>query len=447
MLLSRALDRAGQARRYGDRDPFAIPSPGDVGATSAGAPVNDRTAMRLTSVFACASLLSEVPATLPIGAYERRGTERRPVTGVRLFDAPHPEYDWVDWAATELLSLVLKGDALALVGDIDRDGNPAALMPLDKDAVSARRDSTGRIRYRVHGHSRRYDDELAWPLGPIWHVRGLRFPGQLMGCSPIEYCRQTVGLALAAEEYGARFFGDGAIPTTVLETTEKIRDEAVAKRILRSFVDGVGGRGRRKPVLLEAGTTAKAISIAPNEAQFLETRQFGVTEIARLFRVPPHLIADTEKSTSWGTGIEQQGIAFVTYTLGPWIRRLELGLTRLLPAGQLARVNVAGLLRGDLQSRYAAYALGRQWGWLSVNDILALEDRPAIDGGDVYLSPLNMVAAGTQVTRAQREAVRAYLDDLDAADLAAAAHGGDPAPTSSDTRDALRAEMEQLLDA
>ncbi len=166
------------------------------------------------------------------------------------------------------------------------------------------------------------------------------------------------------------------------DVIEKTRD------MVASRYTGKGNAGR--PLVLFGGTTAKALSINPVDAQFLETRKFQVTDIARWFRVPPHMIGDVEKSTSWGTGIEQQTLGFAKFTLQPWIARLEAADSALLTRPQFLRFNLNAFLRADLLTRYRAYALGRAGGWLSANDIRVHEDDPRIDGGDVYLAPLNM---------------------------------------------------------
>jgi HK97 family phage portal protein len=218
------------------------------------------------------------------------------------------------------------------------------------------------------------------------------------GVSPIRLARQGIGLALAAEEYGARCSPTARSPpascrptsgSTSPQPTDSRRWEAKAKGIANAH----------KAVVLDSGAKFQQLTIPPEDAQFIETRRFQISEVARIFGVPPHMLMDTEKSTSWGTGIEQQGIGFVVYTLRPWLTRVEQRLTKMLrPNNVFAKYSVEGLLRGDTQGRYAAYAQGRQWGWLSINDIRKLEDLPPVDGGDAYITPLNMQPAGTEGT-------------------------------------------------
>jgi HK97 family phage portal protein len=232
------------------------------------------------------------------------------------------------------------------------------------------------------------------PTSEVMHIRRYSLPGCLNGISPIEQARQGIGLGLAAERYGARYFGDSANPSSVLESDQNMDDDEVT-RVQRNWIASHGGR--RHPAIMSGGLKWRPISISPNESQFLETRKFQRGEIASLFRVPPHMIGDTEKSTSWGTGIEQQSIGFVTYTLGPWLRCIEGAFTNLLPKGQFFRFNVDALLRGDIKSRYEAYSQARNAGWLNVDEIRELEDREPVPGGagQDFLQPLNFGPLGS----------------------------------------------------
>lgn len=369
--------------------------------------------MRTSAVFACVDLIGSAIATLPVGAFhheERRG--RRvgiPDDPPALLREPYPEIDLVDWVTQLAVSLLLRGNAYGYITTVSDDAWPVTILPLHPDTVQPRQIPGRRaMEYHVRGLP---GTERPWPHGRIWHIRGLTLPGEPLGVSPIECARQAIGLALAAEEFGAEFFGDRAYPGGVLEVPDDFNDtpadRARAQRILREF-ERTHSRARRV-ALLTNGAKWNQVSISPNEAQFLETRRYQLGDIARIFRVPPHMIGDVEKSTSWGTGIEQQGIGFVTYTLRPWIVRLEQALTRLLPGDQFAKCNVSGLLRGDLKSRYEAYAIGRAWGWLTVNDILDLEDEMPVGDGDARLQPLNMRDAAAPTLKERTDAARALV--------------------------------------
>ena len=228
----------------------------------------------------------------------------------------------------------------------------------------------------------------------VLHIPGLGFDG-LVGYSPIAMAKNAIGMAIACEEYGAKFFANGAAPGGVLEHPGTIKDP---QRVRESWQSTFGGSANsNKIAVLEEGMKYTPIGISPEQAQFLETRKFQINEIARIFRVPPHMVGDLEKSSF--SNIEQQSLEFVKYTLDPWVIRWEQSIQRSLlsqdeKAVYFVKFNLEGLLRGDYQSRMNGYAIGRQNGWMSANDIRELEnlDRiPTEEGGDLYLINGNML--------------------------------------------------------
>ncbi len=228
----------------------------------------------------------------------------------------------------------------------------------------------------------------------VLHIPGLGFDG-LVGYSPIAMAKNAIGMAMACEEYGAKFFANGAAPGGVLEHPGTIKDPA---RVRGKLADTFGGSGNsNKIAVLEEGMKYTPIGISPEQAQFLETRKFQINEIAPIFRVPPHMVGDLEKSSF--SNIEQQSLEFVKYTLDPWVVRWEQSIMRALlsqdeKTAYFVKFNLEGLLRGDYQSRMNGYAIARQNGWMSANDIRELEnlDRiPEEDGGDLYLINGNML--------------------------------------------------------
>jgi HK97 family phage portal protein len=228
----------------------------------------------------------------------------------------------------------------------------------------------------------------------VLHIPGLGFDG-LVGYSPIAMAKNAIGMAIACEEYGAKFFANGAAPGGVLEHPGTIKDPA---RVRESWQSTFGGSGNaNKIAVLEEGMKYTPIGISPEQAQFLETRKFQINEIARIFRVPPHMVGDLEKSSF--SNIEQQSLEFVKYTLDPWIVRWEQSIMRSLllqseKKEYFVKFNLEGLLRGDYQSRMNGYAIARQNGWMSANDIRELENQdriPAEEGGDLYLINGNML--------------------------------------------------------
>ncbi len=370
-----------------DQDPNRIPSNSAGFDSWAGVPITEVRALQQITVHSCVGLIADTIATLPVGAFRKVGGSPAPVEPPSPFlEQPHAEQDRVEWLGRLLYSILLRGNAYGRVIDRDRYGFPAQIMPLHPDECDATRDKqTGRIVYRVSG------ERNPLQASEVFHVKGLTPPGSrwVKGLSPIEYIRQTLGATLGAEEFAARFFGDGAQPTGVLKTERKLTPDE-AKGYQDRWIDSQGNR-RRKPAVMGQGLDWKQISISPNESQFLETIKAKRSEIAGFYRVPPHMIGDTTRSTSWGTGIEEQMLGFITFCLGVWIVKFERAMTRLLPKPQYVRFNVAGLLRGRLTERYRGYLMGRQGGWLDVDEIRDKEEMPPLpDGlGQVYNQPMN----------------------------------------------------------
>ena len=372
------------------------------GPTAAGKVVNERTAMQTTAVYACVRILAESIAGLPLHvyAYKGQGKERVPAHPLYflLHDAPNPEMTSFVFRETLMTHLLLWGNAYA---QILRDGmgRVIGLYPLLPDRMDVGRDSkTGELYYLYTRSTEENPNfkaagQIRLRREDVLHIPGLGFDG-LVGYSPIAMAKTAIGIALATEEYGATFFQNGARPAGVLEHPGVVKDPEKLRESWHSVYGGTKNVG--KIALLEEGVKYQQIAIPPEEAQFLETRKFQIDEIARLYRVPPHMIGDLEKSSF--NNIEQQSLEFVKYTLNPWVVRWEQALQKALLSNRerkdyFIRFNVDGLLRGDYKSRMEGYAIGRQNGWLSANDIRSLEDMNPInadEGGDLYLINGNM---------------------------------------------------------
>ncbi|QLQ11171.1 MAG: phage portal protein [Nocardioidaceae bacterium] len=390
MSIVRRLAQVGERRGLTPESvpAFAgIPSNGEQFDAGTGEIVSDRTALQLIAVQACVGLLADQVASLPLTAY-RKGPD-----GLRIPLDPQPSLvvnpfanaDYFEGMFAMMSPLAMRGEALNVVTGLDALERVTSFETIHPDDWTVRKDrSTGKVTYRVAG--------VKLDPGEVFHIRRFRLPGSLHGLSPIGAAQRGIGIGLAAERYGARYFADASDPRSTLTTDAALTDDQV-KQTQAQWVNTHGGR--RLPAVLTGGFEYKAISINPDEAQFLETRKFQRSEIAMLFRVPPHMIGDTEKATSWGTGIEQQSIGFVTYTLRPWLTCIESAISSLLPRGQFAKFNVDALLRGDTKSRNDAYTQARNAGWMSVNEIRSLEDMPPIPDGDNYLQPLNMGPLGS----------------------------------------------------
>ena len=372
-----------------------------LGNTTSGKAVTERSAMQMTAVYSCVRILAEAIAGLPIHLYRYRqdgGKEKavdHPLYQL-LHDEPNPEMSSFVFRETLMTHLLLWGNAYAQIIRNGR-GEVIALYPLMPNKMTVDRAENGQLYYQYQRSSDEAggkNETVVLLPSDVLHIPGLGFDG-LVGYSPIAMAKNAIGLAIATEEYGSKFFANGAAPSGVLEHPGTIKDP---QRVRESWMSQFGGSANSgKIAVLEEGLKYTPISISPEQAQFLETRKFQINEIARIFRVPPHMLADLEKSSF--SNIEQQSLEFVKYTLDPWVIRWEQSIQRTLltPAEKkdyFVKFNVEGLLRGDYQSRMSGYATARQNGWMSANDIRELEnlDRiPAEEGGDLYLINGNML--------------------------------------------------------
>lgn len=373
-----------------------------LGGSTSGKAVTERSAMQMTAVYSCVRILSEAVAGLPLHLYRYTpdGSKVKAVDHplyLLLHDEPNPEMSSFVFRETLMTHLLLWGNAYAQIIRNGK-GEVIALYPLMPNRMSVDRDEHGQLYYT---YTRASDEAptmngmtVLLPPSDVLHIPGLGFDG-LVGYSPIAMAKNAIGLAIATEEYGAKFFANGAAPSGVLEHPGTIKDPSRVREAWMSQFGGSANSG--KVAVLEEGMKYTPISISPEQAQFLETRKFQINEIARIFRIPPHMVGDLEKSSF--SNIEQQSLEFVKYTLDPWVIRWEQSIQRALLRPEekkryFAKFNVEGLLRGDYQSRMNGYAVARQNGWMSANDIRELEnlDRiPAEAGGDLYLVNGNML--------------------------------------------------------
>lgn len=365
------------------------------GSSGSGKAVTVRSSIQMTTVYACVRVIAETVASLPLHVYERTATGSQKALKHTLYhvlhDEPNAEMTSFVWRETMLTHLLLWGNAYC---QIVRNGRGAVsgLYPLLPENMTVDRGADGQLTYTY-----RTTDGKQAVLTPedVLHIPGLGFDG-IMGYSPIALEKNAVGLGIAAEEYGSKFFANGATPSGVLQHPNVVKDPA---RVRDSWQAAYGGASNsHKVAVLEEGMSFKPISIPNNEAQFLETRKFQVSEICRIFRVPPHLVGDLEHATF--SNIEHQSISFGVHTIRPWLTRLEQAMNKaLFTASEKNRYyvcfNMDGLLRGDYKSRMEGYAIARQNGWMSANDIRELENLnplPAECGGDTYLVNGNMVS-------------------------------------------------------
>lgn len=363
------------------------------GSTTSGKTVNERTAIQTTAVYACVRILAETIASLPLHTYKYTENGKVKATEHSLYkilhDEPNPEMTSFVFRETLMGHLLLWGNAYS---QIIRDGRGKviALYPLMPDKVTVERNDKGEIYYVYTKEDKNYilrNEEML-------HIPGLGFDG-LVGYSPIAMAKNAIGMAIATEEYGAKFFANGANPGGVLEHPGVVKDPQRVRDSWNSVYQG--SNNAHRVAVLEEGMKFQSIGIPPEQAQFLETRKFQIEEICRIFRVPPHLVASLDKATF--SNIESQSISFVVHTIRPWLVRLEQSFQRalFLPSEKenyFIRFTVEGLLRGDFASRTQGYSTAIQNGWMSPNDVRELENMnpiPIEEGGSTYMVNGNML--------------------------------------------------------
>lgn len=373
-----------------------------LGRSTSGKIVNENTAMQLSAVYACVKVLAESVAALPLHVYEYEndGNKKRAVKHnlyTLLHDAPNSEMTSFIFRETLMGHLLLRGNAYAQIFR-DKVGRVIGLYPLKPNKMTIESDDNGKKIYTytlTKGELPNFKDggQIKFSAADILHIPALGYDG-IIGYSPIAMARNAIGLSIACEEYGSKFFANGARPSGILKTPNLIKDP---EKLRESWQSAYGGENSGRVAILEQGLEYQAISLPNSDSQFLESRRFQLEEIARIFRVPLHLLQDLSHATF--SNIEHQSLDFVVYSLMPWLVRFEQSMNKALflpnERGRFfVKFNTGGLLRGDIQSRYNAYAVARQNGWMSSNDIRELEDLnliPDDKGGNEYLINGNMM--------------------------------------------------------
>lgn len=372
------------------------------GGSTSGTFVNETTALQTAAVYACVRVITEAIASLPLHIYRYEDNASKLVTEHYLFNLlhnePNPEMTSFVFRETLMAHLLLWGNAYAQILR-DGGGRVIGLYPLLPDKMDVNRSPSGEIYYTYwrdmdEGRKREESGMVVFSKDDVLHIPGLSFNG-LVGYSPIALAKNAVGMAIATENYGASFFANGATPSGILEHADSIKDPAKVRNAWEVIYKGSGNAN--KVAVLEDGLKFHSISIPPEQAQFLQTRKFQLNEIARIFRIPPHMIGDLERSSF--NNIEHQSLEFVKYTLDPWVVRWEQAMRQslLLPSEKgryFIKFNLDGLLRGDYETRMNGYRIGVQCGFFSPNDVRRLEDMneiPAEEGGNNYMVNGNMV--------------------------------------------------------
>lgn len=364
-----------------------------------GVVVNEWTALNFTNVLACVRAIAETMASLPAPVYQRMangGKQRLRSHPVYKAFAISPDGDLpaMQWRESGMVHLLVWGNWYNEI-ETTKGGDLLNLHLIAPNRVTPERTKSGKIQYLVSGSN------VPIPADRMLHVGGLGFDG-FKGYSPIRLGRETIGLGMATERFGAAWFGNGSRGQGVLTHPQKLSDDA-RENLRRSIEEVHGGvDNSHKWMIIEEGMTAQQIGVPPEDAQFLGTRLFQLQEICRLYRISPALVGDLSRSTF--SNQEQESINFVVHTLRPWCCRIENEINRKLfsPNDQdevFVEFLLDGLLRGDQATRNAAYAVGRQWGWYSADDVLEMENRnPLPDGqGTIYMVPAGYVNAATLV--------------------------------------------------
>jgi len=336
--------------------------------TAAGEPVTVESALRLSTVWGCVRLLSDSVSTLPLHVY--RGDDRDPIPTPPLLQRPSADFpELADWLWAVMASLLLRGNAWGVITDRRGAGLlPAQVDLVHPDRVAVTTDGDGLRVIRVNGEEVNPAD--------VFHVKAYPWPGQLEGLSPIAYARESIGLGLAAEKYGARFFGDSAIPSGVITSDQRIGREAAL--LMKAEWRNRHGRKQRDVAVLGSGARFQPITINPDEAQFLGTIKANVSTICRFYGVPPVMMAGETGGHEDYSSPEMRGVEFLTFSLRPWLARVERAVTGLLPSTQRAKFNPGGFVRATLRDRYEAHKVAIEAGFLTRNEVRELEDRPPL---------------------------------------------------------------------
>lgn len=374
------------------------------GISASGKRVNENSAMQVTAVYACVRVIAETIASLPLQVFKHTDMGKEKAIAHALYrllhDEPNPDMTSFVFRETLMSHLLLFGNAYAQILRNGK-GEVTALYPLMPDQMAVNRASNGQLYYTytkisdANFKARNAQSGIQYNLKPseVLHIPGMGFDG-LIGYSPIKMAKDAIGAAMSCEEYGAKFFANGARPGGLLEHPGVLKNPDKIRESWNNLFKGSGNS--HQIAVLEEGLQYKSIGISPNEAQFLETRRFQINEIARIFRVPLHMIGDLERATF--SNIENQSLEFVKYTIDPWVVRWEQSIQKSLfseteKSEYFVKFNVDGLLRGDYESRMKGYATGIQNGFLSINDVRSLENLNLVsveEGGNLHLINGNM---------------------------------------------------------
>lgn len=388
-IASRAANKLAERRGADPTLPWGNSQPptnGQLGMPVAGVSVSEKTVLSIAAAYSCLRVISDAVATLPLYNYVGSKDKKREVAKPSVLVQPYAEVTRVTWFSQATISLVGRGNVFGQIVERDTNLYPAQIKLIHPDNAQVRRLTDGTREYKYFGKTIPPDD--------VFHVPYLSVPGSLVGLNPVEYLRYTFALAHAADLYGGAFFQNSAFPSGLISVEGDLEEEEVLA-LQQDWNQQHQGIGQAHRIgVITGGADFHAISIAPEDAQFIESRQLSRAEIATLFGVPPHMIGDVDRTSSWGMGIEQQERMFNNTTLNGILQRFSEAFSsnEVTPNGQYAEFDLSDRYKGDMLTRYQAYVLGRNGGWLNADEIRAMEGQSAIPEGKGtdYLQPLNM---------------------------------------------------------
>jgi HK97 family phage portal protein len=356
---------------------------------AAGVPINDDAAMSISVVFTCIAILADAISTLPLQQLVKTGDRSRvPVDPAPLLVQPWPDCTLQQWLFQLMYSLLLRGNVYGMITSRDGDGYPSSIQLIHPDLVVPRRNRLGQREYRINGDLVNTQD--------VMHIPAMTPPGAFIGLNPVEYMRGSWGLASATEKFGGKFFENSAQPSGIIQAPGDLNPNE-ARELVREWRQTHGGIGNAQyPAVLTGGLEWKQLSINPDDAQFLATRTFQAADIANFFRVPQHLaLGNADKTTSYGIGIESMELQFITYTLGPWLARIENQFTAYTPPGYYAQFDLSRRIRGPSLERAQRHTLELNGGWKNADMIAAEEDMAPLPNGvgQTFWRPLNFAPA------------------------------------------------------
>lgn len=371
------LFRPFETRARGDRFADVLRLSGRYRTTPAGVVVTDQVAMAHSAVWACTSLYSRLVSSLPFHAYRDQGGVSRKIPTPAVLKEPNPGQRLPHWLSQVVESLVLRGNAFGLVLGTTAAGRPSGVQILHPDLVSARYDyRTDEISYRIGG--------VEVPASSVWRCAINVGPGSPFGKSVLEYAAQSVGLGVAAQQYGSDFFGTGGHPTGVLETEQEITGEQ-ADAIKRRWQMAV--QDDRGVAVLGLGFGYRPVQVSPSDTEFLNAYKLSVQDVCRFFAIPPEMVGAESGSSMTYSNVESRALDLLRYAIDPVLVEVEAGMTELLPAPQYVQANRDALLRMTTRDRYDAHASAIAAGWMTVDEVRGIEDLPPIEPDQPEIVP------------------------------------------------------------